>query len=1099
MKRIFVSLFTALLLFFGAADGAWAQVSAQISGTVKDQSGAVLPGAEVRVTQTETGVTRDAVTNETGSYVLPNLPIGPYRLDASLPGFRTYAQTGIVLQVNSTPVINVVLEVGQVSEQVEVQANAALVETRSSGVGSVVENVRILELPLNGRSMMDLVQLSGAATPAPTLDGTGGRDPFSKGNLSVAGGMNAGLNYTLDGAYHNNPFDAGYLSMPFPDALQEFKVETGATSAEKGVKSSGSVSLVTKSGTNDLHGNLFEFVRNGKFNARNAFASSRDTIKRNQFGGTLGGAIAKNKLFFFSGYQGTTFRQDPKDQTSFVPTVAMLGGDFTAFASPACNAGRQITLRGPFVNNRVDPKLFSKPAVNLAAKLPVSTDPCGKVLYGIPNIQDDHMAVGRLDYQKSASHSIFGRYLMEWIRIPAPFDVTHSPLISGSAANGKHGLAQAFTIGDTYLIGGNVVNAFRLTANREAGGKFPPDFSKAGIGPTDIGVKAFAYLPHRPDYSVTGGFSSGYSGAGPANVAVFAANDDISIIHGNHQWAFGAQGTLWYVNSYADAYNTLNFMFNGQTTGLGMADFFMGNAAELDMGTNGNQNKKQTYIGLYATDTWKVSRRLTFNYGLRYEPYFPIANSDGSGSHFDHAAFSKGIKSSRFDNAPPGIFFQGDKGFPGAGGQNNNLKNFSPRLGFAWDASGDGRTSLRASVATFYDSAPARFLVGLSNAIPWTPRLAVFNVNFENPWAGYPGGDPFPIPNGNGVPKSIPWSLYPIAITMDYDSPNLHVDQWNLSLQRQIGTDWLVSANYIGNHTTHLYASQIINPAVFLGLGPCTINGVSYNPCSSTANTNQRRRLSLENPAAGQYYGALQRVDPGATASYNGMILSVQHQAGRGVTLNANYTWSHCITDPGGIQTGTLGTDSYTNPDNRHLDRGNCSEAGTDRRHLFNMSAVAQTPHFANRALSVAASNWSFSPIVRIMTGEPLTVTTNQDRALDALPTQRVNQVLGNPYGNKTVKNFLNPSAFALPALGTVGNLGRSNIPGPGYWQFDAAISRTFQLRETQKLEFRWETFNIPNAVRLDKPTTVLNSNNFGQITTAQDPRIMQFALKYVF
>src|ERR1041385_7357275 len=333
MRRILCGILGGVFVIVLSCTSVWAQATAQISGTARDQSGAVLPGVEIHVTQTDTGIARTAVTNETGTYVLPNLPIGPYRLEASLPGFRTYAQTGIVLQVNSGPTVNVVLEVGQISEQVEVQANAALVETRNAGVGAVMENTRILELPLNGRAMIELVALSGAATPAPIVDGSGGRDPFSKGNVSVTGGLNTGLNFTLDGAYHNNPYDNGYMSMPFPDALQEFKVETGATGVQTGVKSSGSVSLVTKSGTNDLHGDLFEFVRNGVFNARNAFALKRDSIKRNQFGGTFGGPVLQNKLFFFGGYQGTTLRQAPTQTLAILPTPAVMAGDFTTFAS----------------------------------------------------------------------------------------------------------------------------------------------------------------------------------------------------------------------------------------------------------------------------------------------------------------------------------------------------------------------------------------------------------------------------------------------------------------------------------------------------------------------------------------------------------------------------------------------------------------------------------------------------------------------------------------------------------------------------------------------------------------------------------------------
>src|SRR5947208_665827 len=398
MKRILLPLAGIFVLVMACSD-LWGQATAQISGSARDQSGAVLPGVEIKATQTETGITRETITNETGSYALPNLPIGPYRLEAALPGFRTYAQTGIVLQVNSSPAINIVLEVGQVAEQVEVQANAALVETRNAGVGQVVENARILELPLNGRAMIELVALSGAATPAPIVNASGGRDPFSKGNLSVAGGLNTGLNYTLDGAYHNNPYDNGYMSMPFPDALQEFKVETGATGVQTGVKSSGSVSLVTKSGTNDFHGDLFEFVRNGAFNARNAFAAKRDSIKRNQFGGTLGGPLVKNKLFFFGGYQRTTIRQAPSDAIATVPTAAMLAGDFTDFASAACNGGRAVPLRAPFANNRINPSQFDKAAMNFVSKLPGTTDPCGTVRHGVASVENDYMALGKVDYQ----------------------------------------------------------------------------------------------------------------------------------------------------------------------------------------------------------------------------------------------------------------------------------------------------------------------------------------------------------------------------------------------------------------------------------------------------------------------------------------------------------------------------------------------------------------------------------------------------------------------------------------------------------------------------------------------------------------------------
>jgi hypothetical protein len=1076
----------------------WAQATAQISGTAKDQSGAVLPGVEITVTQTETGIARSAVTNETGSYVLPNLPLGPYRLEAGLPGFRTFVQTGIVLQVNSSPLVNPILEVGQVTEQVEVQANATLVETRTVGVGQVVENARILDLPLNGRQVTELISLAGGATPT-SLNSAGiasGRNPYANPIVSVAGGLNTGLNYVLDGANHNDPFDGSYMPIPFPDALQEFKVETSATSAQGGVKPSGSVSLVTKSGTNEIHGNLFEFVRNGMFNARNAFATKRDTMKRNQFGGTIGGPIKESKLFFFAGYQNGTIRQDPPDLLAFVPTEAMLAGDFTSFASPACNVGRQITLRAPFVNNRVSPALFSKAALSLSSKLPKTSDPCGRLVYGTPNIEDRRMVVGRIDYQWSDKHSVFGRYLQEDILQPTPYSINHNLL---SASTGLDGRSEAFTIGDTYLFGANVINSIRLSANHYTGGY--TDYDHTYSWP-DFGVNMYAYVKDSFSMSVTGGFTAGTRG-GATKAASFGINDDLSIVRGNHQFAIGANTAAWWTNSYSDYYAVGRAAVNGQVTGLGMADFLTGYVSQWTMGTPAPAHKRSQFVAVYAADTWKAHQKLTVNYGLRWEPFFPLSNLDGSAVHFDMDALRKGIKTTRFTNAPPGLFFAGDPGFPGLKGQYNQWWNLSPRLGLAWDVSGDGRTSVRASVGTFYDYPNMYYQVGLATVQPWSGRTVINDVRLDDPWANYPGGDPFPTSYGKNVSRDVQFPRFGIVTAMDYDSPNMRVAQWNLSLQKQVGSDWLVSATYLGNATRHLWSTQPINPAVYIPGGPCTLNGVTYNTCSTTANTDQRRRLMLDSSIpkeVAQYFGSVNRIDTGGTASYNGLVMSVQRRPARGVTITSNYTWSHCISDWWNSTANSgNGNSSYTNPDNRSFDRGNCTNGATDRRHVFNLSAVAETPDFSNRTLHVLASGWRFSPILKVLSGDHFTVTTSTDVALNGVASQRVNQIMENPYGNKTAANYLNPAAFARAATGSLGTVGMGSIRGPATSQFDLALSRTFQIKESQRIEFRAEAFNVTNSVHLNDPQTNLNSNTFGQITSARDPRIMQFALKYFF
>ena len=1113
MKHISIVLLVTCLASGLTCASVWAQATAQISGTVTDPTGALIPGVEVTATQTGTGISRTTVTNETGSYVLPALPLGPYRLEAALPGFQTYAQTGIVLQVNSSPAINVVLEVGQVAQTIEVQANAALVETRTVGIGSIVDNVQVLELPLNGRSAVELIELAGGTAPAPVVGGN--RNPWGKTGVSVAGGFNKSLYYTLDGANHINPQDAGHAALPFPDAMQEFKVETSATSARSGVKTAGSVHVVTKSGTNEYHGNLFEFVRNGKFNARNTFASSRDTIKRNQYGGTIGGPILQDQLFFFAGYQGTKIRQAPTQEFANVPSAAMLAGDFTAFASPACNRDRQITLGAPFVNNRVDPALFSNAAMIVASELPQSSDPCGEVIYGNPRRIDQYQVVGRIDYQQSDSSSWFGRYLIDSYVQPAPYDLNQNLLSAeGNPTVRYDGLAQVFTLGHTYLFSPNVINSLRLTGNRIAGGKFLPEtILDRGIGPGDIGLKLFTPEPHNPRYNVSGGFNIGQHW-GPTRSAVFAIDDNLNVLSGDHEMGFGVAAALWHVNSYATVYHS-NFEFDGSNTGLGMSDFLLGFASDFQNGSPIGHAKRSYVVAVYGTDAWRVSQNLTMTYGLRWEPYFPMRHRDGTAIHFDEEAFRQGIRSNRFDNTPPGVFFDGDPGFPGSGAVYDKWWNFSPRVGLAWDVTGDGRTSVRASAGTFYDFPHSHYMVSFTAGAPFAPRTSVRDVNFEDPWADFPGGDPYPLPFGPSVGRDAGWPARSLVTAMDYDTPNMQVAQYNLSIQRQIGTDWMVSASYLGNSSWHMWSIRQLNAGVYIpGVGDangnCTYNGqiapFTVRPgaaCSTRGNNNQRRRLFLANQETGILYGDIPKISASGVGSYNGLVLSVERRAASGVTLKTSYTWSHCISEPsrgpGGTAFGTRGNVGWAD-DNRRLERGNCTGAAQDRRQVFNLSGVAQTPEFANPTLRAIASNWRLSPILKVGSGGYIDPYTRLDVTLQGLRNVRVDQVLPDVYGDRSdPANYLNPNAFAFPESGTFGNLGSGRIQGPGYWQFDVALTRAFQFGETQRLELRAEAFNLTNSVILENPETRLERSRFGRITRARDPRIMQFALKYYF
>ncbi|HYR41950.1 MAG TPA: TonB-dependent receptor [Terriglobia bacterium] len=1096
MKHIAQNVLMVFFVSVLSCAAVWGQAvsTAQITGAVKDQSGAVLPGVEVTVTQTGTGLKRSVPTDETGSYVFTNLPIGPYRLEAALSGFRTYVQTGIVLQVGSNPAVNAVLTVGQVSETIEVQAGAAMVETQSTGVGAVIDNKRVLELPLNGRNASELIFLSGMSTVA-TGASAGLSSPrnYPAVVVSVAGGVGDGVLFLLDGGYHLDTQAGLNLPLPFPDALQEFKVETSALPAQYGDHAAAAVNAVTKAGTNEFHGDLFEFVRNGVFNARNFFAPKRDTLKRNQFGGVIGGPIKKDKLFFFAGYQGTMERSDPPTSIAYVPTAGMLSGDFTAIASPACNGGRQITLPATqgFANNQISPGRFDPVALKITSLLPKTEDPCGKVTFGFKSNQNEHILVDRIDYQMSQKHSIFGRFLLANLETPSTFD-GKNPLTINLADSRTR--VYSLVLGDTYLIGTGTVSSFRAGVNRSWNERAADSFFSFA----DLGMQGFTTLGSDADsktirLGVQGnGFIIGAGNniqvgnwSGPNTNLV----EDISMVKGAHQIGFGVN-YLHQIHNLTNHLNTVGTIaVSGQITGMPLADFLLGNASSWNQGGPQLTYNRQNHFGLYLQDSWKISSRLRFNYGLRWEPYLAPYSKYGTWTHFDPNLFAQGVHSKVYVNAPAGLIFPGDSQYTvGNRPEGSRWNQFVPRLGLVWDPKGDGLTTIRAAYGIF-TSRPhlGTSYVAFQQNNPFLPTVSVPNVKLSNPWATYPGGNPFPLV----INKDSQFPLFGNYRTDPFDYNPTYVNHWNLSLQRQFGTDWLVSANYAGNSTIHLVTSTQLNSAQYLG------------PSSTTGNQNQRRAFYLQDPVQGQYYGSIQALDDGGTANYSGLLLSVQKRLTHGVSVLANHTWSHCISDNWNHL-----LDGLNLPGNRQANRSNCQTG--DQRHVFNLSAVLQTPRFSNRTLQLVGGGWQLSPILKLRSAQLFTVTTGVDSALNAQPNQVPNLVPGvSPYASdKTVDHWLNPAAFVAPAPGTIGKLGRMSLKGPGTSQIDIALSRTFPLREAKTIQLRMDAFNLLNHPNFAIPVATLNSGAFGRIQsdisgtsglTAGDPRILQFALKFAF
>jgi hypothetical protein len=1045
------------------------------------------------VTQTDTGAARTALSDEAGSFILPNLPIGPYRLEVSLPGFRTYVQTGIVLQVNSSPVINAILQVGQVSEQVEVQADAAMVETRSTSVSTVMDNQRILELPLNGRQATDLVFLTAGATPGTAPGLNSGVRNYPTADITIAGGLETGTIYLLDGGVHNDPFNNLALPLPFPDALQEFRVQTSAVPAQYGHHSAAAVNGVTKSGTNAFHGDLFEFFRDSALNARNAFALGGDGLKRNQFGGTIGGPIMKNKLFFFAGEQITTERSQPSTVITFIPTAAMLAGDFTAIAGPGCNtSGRTIALRTPFANNRVDPGLFSAPAMFILKHqaMPTTTDPCGRFQFARNSSKNTYDTVARVDYQHSDKHTIFTRFLNARLDQPSDFDSKNLVAYSNAALHFK---VYSAVLADTYVIGTNTVSNFRGTLNRTVIPKVPSPFFD---GPA-AGIKMWAGLPGNLRLAITNGFTLTSNLGTPTiyNTTSFQFAEDLSMVRGAHQIGIGANWIWGSFNGKSRLNASGPFSFNGQVYGLGLADFMLGKPSSLVQSNETGAVPRMNYVGAYIQDTWKATPKLTVNAGVRWDPFLGAYAKDKIIAHFDPALFAQGVRSTVFKNAPAGLIFPGDAQY--AAGEkfwNNRLGYFAPRIGLAWNPKGDGLFSIRAAYGLLYDGPALAYFLGYSQSSPIGSQVTLnFPPSFHDPWADYPGGNPFPIPKTRDTIFLSQASYQNVP----FDSKPTYSQQWNLSMERQFGSNLLVSAAYVGTELVNVWTTTQLNPAVYIPGGSCVINGQTFNPCSTVANVPQRRQLYLQNPAQGQYYGTITHLDDSGTGSYHGMMLSVQRRSTTGLTVQGNYTWSHCISDLIDPEPAVAGT-SYLIPGDRRSSRSNCPV--TDRRHVFNMSTVYRTPQFSERALRVLASNWQVSGIVTLRAGQYLTIGTGVDQALTGAAAQRANQVLASPYPDKqTLDQWLNPAAFVMPAVGTFGNMAANNVRGPGVISINTSLTRTFRVRESQSLQFRVEAFNLPNHLNPNNPTTAINNVNFGKILSANDPRIMQLALKYVF
>lgn len=1090
------ALSTALALNGLIVDRCYGQAVAvaSISGQVADSTGALVPNAEITATQTETHFVRTASSDPQGHYTLSNLPVGPYTLEVKVQGFKTYEQKGILLEVGNNVQINAAMEVGAVTDAVEVSASASMVETKENDVAQVVNQRQINDLPLNGRQATQLILISGASAAAPADSLSSTKNHPSEVTMSVAGGQANATNYLLDGGGNVQTFTNLNLPFPFPDALQEFSVETSSLPARNGSHPGGLVNVVTKSGTNDLHGDLFDYIRNGDLNARNYFAVTHDGLKRNQFGGTVGGHIIRDKLFFFAGYQGTRTHTAPPQTISYVPTAAVLSGDFSTLDGAGCQSSGKNkpltnpTAAAPFPGNQIPVSLFDPAALKVASYLPAAQTGCGKVTYGIPQISNYDEIIGRVDYVKSSKQALFARYYLNDYDYPAFYSPNN---LMWSNNPGELMRSQSVTLGDTYTLSPTTVNSFHATFTRMRNDRAP---SGEQLSPAAVGINTYTAYPHDLRMEISSYFNSGCGNCAPGffNTNTFHFSNDVDMIKGRHQLAFGADFIRSQNNLETGNNQNGDYQFNGAWTGDALADFLLGDMSVFDQNRPQLNALRQSMPALYAQDTFHVNSRLTLNAGVRWEPLLMPSDVYGRGAVFNLQDFLANVHSKIYPNAPAGMLYYGDPGISKSF-TNNHWGDFAPRLGLVWNPHGDGRDTLRIGAGLLYDVNEMYYGQRLTSNPPYANDInqSTPAAHLANPWAGYPGGDPFP---GLYAPASVNSTFpgYGLYIVLNPNEKPTYMAQWNMTYQRQLAGNWMASVTLMGSKTTHIWLQDDVNPAPYI---PGTCNG---SACSTSSNENQRRILSVLNPAQGKYIGQMLEADPGGNGFYHGVLGSLQHRFSHGFSFLANYTWSQCIDDEDFV--GDMHNSQYQNPYSRAAERGFCN---FDYRQVFNSSIVGLTP-VRNSLLGKITGNWQFAPLIRATTGAALTVTTGKDYSYigNNPVTDRPNLIEPNAVYNSDIGpglKWLSPAAFQSNAVGTFGNLGRDIIRGPGVFNFDFGLSRVFKIRESKNIEARLEIFNILNHTNLGAPNLTQTSSTFGVITTAADPRILQIALKYHF
>lgn len=1096
MKRTLVCLF---LLALAATLLPAQSTTQQISGTVKDGSGAVIPSARVTVLHISTGQTRSTGVNESGYYIVTNVPLGDYEVTAEASGFKKWTQKNVKVDINAKATVDATLEVGGVNESVTVSADSAQIETSSGDVGRLITGQQATNLQLNGRNFTQLLSLipGVATTNRSAMDLFGGYGSNMSAQ-SANGGRTDTFSWNIDGVDNKDNGGGGNNFVNInPDAIAEFKVLTTNYSAEYGQNAGAIINLAMKSGTREFHGGAYEYVRNDAFDARAFNAITKQKLRFNNWGWNLGGPVyipgkfntGKNKLFLFGGMEFKRYKQGAIN-TWAVPTLALRGGDFSSLAAaqwPKDPLNGQVFPDGVVPTSRI-----SKNMARLIQNYPLPnfTGSGGNYVFPTtaPNNSNQYMIKG--DYLINDKHQISVHYLRDYYTNLNNLTslVTYTRKIPGTNAKAQWTWIASPTTVNTALFSfsGNVI----LQGDFAANPVFLTDYTRKGEGLTLPMI--YGRNGTIPSVNV-----SGYNGLGASDVnwnnfnRLFNFKDDFSKLIGNHNLKLGILMLRSRKNqdNWPAVNGTVNFATgHANSTGNAFADALIGNFSQYtEADTNREGWYRFTQVEPYIQDDWKVSSRLTLNLGFRYQYMQPqycalqncvmflpqyydpakapqINRSNGAiisgtgdpynglvlgGTDFPEAAKKRIAISS--NPAVKALF----RGIPQTLA-NTYRATWGPRLGFALDVTGKQKTVLRGGYGVFYERIEGNFVFSAINNPPFISQQDIYDGNIENPTGGTTQLFPAGLSNSHFPDMKVP-----------------RIMNWSFGIQHKIDSLTTLDVAYVGSSAANLSRTLNINQ---LRAGT-----LQKNP---GVNTNALR------PYPG--YGNINMYVTGSNSIYNAMQAQAKRQMRGGGLLNVAYTWSRVITDASAYNEQPV--DSY----NFKYDRG---LATFNRSHVFVFSYIYPLPFWrtASEWYKKALGGWQISGVTSLQTGTPLNLSINPDQAGIGQTGQRPNIVGDWQQGGGQRLQWFNTAAFALPAAGAYGTLGRNVVPGPGQNNWDASVQKHFTLRENWKLQFRAEVYDAPNHLSWWGVGTTLGNSNFGQITSATDPRSLQLGLRMTF